>query len=225
MIVAFFIAFYLNGFGQTSRPKNMPGFDAMPAHLGYSVGMSIIGFTYIPQDGIDVTVRQNPGINLNIVTNVRLGKYLDFRFLPGIQFGQRDILIKDLTNPTVAAFDARIESVFIDLPFLIKYRAERVNNYAPYLIAGVNPRLDITGGEIEDWKPAQRLIRAFDVYPELGVGLDFYLAKVKISSELKFAVGLLDLYFPPPDEPEYDLYSRAFEKIMSRMVIFSINIG
>ena len=210
-------------FGQTAKPKNLPVFDAMPAHMGYSVGVNVMGFTFVPNEGIDITVVQNPGININLVSSLKLAKYLDLRFLPGIQFGQRNITIRDINSGE--EWDASIESVYIDLPILLKYRSERVNNYAPYLIAGINPRFDLTGGEIEDWKPAQRLIKAFDLTPELGVGLDFYLEKVKVSTELKFAVGLLNIYNAPPEEEEYSLYSRAFERIMSRMVIISINIG
>ena len=31
----------------------------------------------------------NPGINIQIVTDLRPAKYLDIRFLPGVSFGQR----------------------------------------------------------------------------------------------------------------------------------------
>ena len=210
-------------FGQVSKPRNLPVFDALPAHLGYSVGINMMGFTYVANEGYDVSVVQNPGLNINLVTSFKLAKYLDLRFLPGIQFGQRNVTIK--SKLSLEEWDARIESVYIDLPILVKYRAQRINNYAPYLIAGVNPRFDLTGGEIDDWKPAKRLIKAFDLMPELGVGLDFYLAKVKISTELKFAIGLMNIYQAPDDEEEYNLYSKAFDRIMSRMVIFSINIG
>jgi len=222
-ILFFLVVIGTSVFGQVSRPRNLPTFDALPAHLGYSVGINTMGLIYVMNDGYDMSVMQNPGLNINLVTSFKLAKYLDLRFLPGIQFGTRSIKVTNTS--TKEEWEADIESVYVDLPILIKYRAERINNYAPYLIAGVNPRLAINGGEMEDWKRAPRLLKFFDFGPELGVGLDFYLAKVKMSTELKFAVGLNNIYKPYPDIEEYDIYSKAFERIMSRMVIFSINIG
>lgn len=217
------LLFGFSVFGQKSKPMNLPTFDYREAHLGYSVGINWMNFTMMPADSIMLGVKQNPGININLVTSIRLTKYLDLRILPGIQFGQRDLTITDST--TLETWDAKIESVFIDLPILLKYRSQRVNNYAPYLIVGINPRIDLTGGEIEDWKPAQRLIKAFDISPEIGVGIDFYLANVKMATELKFSIGLRNIFYAPPEEPEYDLFGRAINSMLSRMFILSIHIG
>ncbi len=201
---------------------NLTTFDRETFHFGYSVGINGMGFTTFPATGMQIDVKQNPGININMVSSMRLAKYLDLRFLPGIQFGQRDITITNTLTQEV--WDARIESVYLDFPFLLKYRSMRVNNYAPYLIAGINPRVDLTGGEIENWKPVQRLVKAFDVFPELGIGLDFYLDKVKVATELKFAVGLLNIYNIPPNEPEYALFSGALDRMLSKMVILSVHV-
>lgn len=223
IFVNFLLLIGLSVFGQKSKPMNLTGFDAREAHMGYSVGINWMNFTTIPADSMMIDVNQNPGININLVGSIRLTKYLDLRVLPGIQFGQRDIRISDST--TLEVWDAKIESVYVDLPILLKYRSKRVNNYAPYLIAGLNPRFDLTGGEIEDWKPAQRLVKTFDLFAELGTGIDFYLANVKMAVELKFSVGMRNVFNPPPPEPEYELFGRAIDTMLSRMFILSIHIG
>jgi len=217
------LAFGIGVFGQKSKPMNLTTFDSMEAHLGYSVGINWMSYTLVPNNGMDLSIKQYPGININLVTNIRLAQYLDLRILPGIQFGQRDLFIKD--NNTSEEWDAQIESVYIDFPILLKYSSQRVNNYAPYLIAGINPRFDLTGGEIEDWRSAQRLVKVFDFFPEIGVGIDFYLANVKMATELKFSIGLRNTFFPPPPEADYELYGRAIDQMLSRMVIFAIHIG
>ncbi len=223
-LLIFFLCIALPVLCQTSKPRNLVMFDYKPFHFGYSVGINTMGFTMIPTDTSQylLDVIKNPGININLITNVRIGKNLDFRVLPGIQFGQRDVKIDDLIN--LASKSWKIESVYLDMPVLIKYRSDRVNNYAPYLIAGFNPRIDLTGGEIQNWRPVQRLIKAIDVYSELGVGIDFYLVKVKVSTELKFAVGMLNIYDPPGPEPEYKLYANGVSTILSRMMIFSVHV-
>ena len=214
---------YFPAHAQRSKPMNLTTVDREQFHFGYSVGVNMMSFTTIPaRDSIMINTKQHPGININLITNLRLGKYLDLRFLPGIQFSQRDINITD--SISLNKWDANIESVYMDLPFLLKYRAKRVNNYAPYLVVGINPRVDLTGGELENWKPVHRLVKAFDIFPELGLGIDFYLDKVKVAAELKFSVGLLNIYNPPPDDPDYELFGRAMDRMLSRMIILAVHV-
>jgi hypothetical protein len=219
------LAVALPAFSQRSKPKNLILFDYQPFHFGYSVGLNWMDFTLIPTDPVHylLNVRQNPGININLITNLRINKWLDLRALPGIQFGQRDLTIKDKINNVERSW--KVESVYIDLPIHLKYRSERLNNYAAYLIVGVNPRLDLTGGEIQNWRPVQRLVKAFDIYPELGVGTDFYAVKVKVALELKFGVGMLNIFNPPPgDAPEYGLYANGVKRILSQMMVLAVHV-
>jgi len=208
---------------QRSLPKNMTLADSQPFHFGYSVGFNTMGFTAIPIDGYKLDLKRNPGININLVTDYRLNKFLNIRFLPGIQFGQRDL---NVTNKLTGETKERawwIESVFVDLPVLLKYRSERVNNYAPYLIAGFNNRFDLIGAEIEGWKPSTPMLKSYDFYIELGAGVDFYLAMVKVAMELKFSVGMRDILLGPSD-PLFDLYNAGVSSIYSRMVIVAFHV-
>lgn len=193
-------------------------------HFGYSVGLNTTGFTITQTPSqkkylLDLT--RNPGININLITDYRIGKFLNIRFLPGIQFAQRDLSVEDTLAQTSRIWP--IESVFVDLPILLKYRSLRVNNYAPYLIAGVSPRFDLTRAEIVGWKPATPMLKSFDFYVEMGVGVDFYIAMAKVAMELKFAVGMRDVFLGP-DDPDFSLYVSGVDKIFSRMVILAFHV-
>ncbi len=210
---------------QRSVPKNIPAFDKQLFRFGYSVGINWMSFTSVPtdKDVFQLDVAQHPGININLIASLRLTNYLDLRCTPGIQFSQRDIKVtKNGTIPDV--WDAKIESVYFEMPFLLKYRAKRVNNYGPFLLVGIAPKVDLTGGEIENWKPVKRLVKAFDIFPELGVGVDFYTAKVKVTTELKFSVGVTNVFLAPGNDLEYALFGGAVQRLMSKMVILSIQI-
>lgn len=221
IILGILLTFSLPVLSQKSKPKNMMMADFQPFHFGYSLGLNIGGFTAIPNDGYHFDLVQNPGIHLNLITDYRLGKFLDLRFLPGIQFAQRDLAITiKLTDSTQTW---KIESVYVDLPLLLKYRAERVNNYAPYLIAGLCPRFDLTRSELVDFKPAKPMLKFFDLCPELGVGVDFYTQTTKVALELKFSVGILDIFRAQPD-PRFTLYSNGVSQIYSRMVVLSVHV-
>jgi len=216
--------------GQREKPWNLTTIDYQPFHFGYSVGINWMSFTTLPKDSFSVETLQHPGININLLTKLKLGKYIDLRFTPGIQFSQRDISVHqywkdpDTAHVIKSWGPKKIESVYLEFPFLIKYRSKRVNNFAPYLIAGINPRVDLTGGEIQNWKPVKRLVRVFDIFPELGVGIDFYTPRVKVGTELKFSVGMLNVYKPPGEDPGYELYANGIKSIFSRMVILAVNI-
>jgi hypothetical protein len=221
IVLGILLVLSLPVFAQRSLPKNMVMADNQIFHFGYSVGFNTVGFTAIPNDGYHLSLTQNPGININLVTDYRLGKFLDVRFLPGIQFAQRDLTITNKLSAETRTW--KIESVYVDLPLLLKYRAQRVNNYAPYLIAGICPRFDLTRAEIVGWKPATPMLKSFDFYPELGVGVDFYLSMVKVALELKFSVGMLDV-FQGPEDPAFSLYVAGIRNIYSRMVVLAFHV-
>jgi len=220
-----FFGLSLSLVAQRSLPQNIPGFDKKVFRFGYSVGINWMGFSLDPtsRDSFQLDVKQHPGININLITSLNLSKYLDLRCTPGIQFSQRDVKVtKKGSNAEI--WDAKVESVYFEMPFLLKYRSERVNNYAPFLVVGVAPKFDLTGGEIENWKPVKRLVKSFDLFPELGFGVDFYTQKVKVTTELKFSVGILNVFRSPDDDVEYALYSGGVDRLMSKMVILSIQI-
>ncbi len=205
-------------YGQVSRPKNLPMFETKKFHFGYTVGGGSMGFKMSFNENKNAVIDGfKPAILIGVVTDFSLSRYTSLRFLPGISFGQRDI---EITNSSLLP---RIETVFVELPLLVKYRAVRLNNFAPYIVGGVNARLDLTGGELIRGRVAERLIKFVDFYYELGVGFDSYLQKVRLSTELKFSIGISDVFLPVTNN-EYEDYSNTFNSLFSRLVILSFHI-
>ncbi len=92
----------MNAFCQKQKPKNDSWYDDKPLHFGFSLGMNLMDFNITPsQEYLDIdgyypeVSTLNPGINIQVVTNLRPGKYFDLRFLPGISFGQRTVRYYD----------------------------------------------------------------------------------------------------------------------------------
>jgi hypothetical protein len=67
----------------------------------------------------------------------------------------------------------------------LKFSAERWNNYRPYLMAGINPMLNLTSKNQEYLQ-----LKKSDLMLEIGLGCDFYLPFFKLRPELKFMFGL-----------------------------------
>ena len=84
------------------------------------------GFTRPGTDTVyfaDVS-RPNPGFQVSIVSDLRLGDRLSLRFLPGITFGSRQFSFYDEDG---LVSQQTVESNFLDFPLLLKYKSFRVN--------------------------------------------------------------------------------------------------
>ena len=205
------------------KPKiwNKPKYDNYWYHFGISLGINTMDFTihnsgsFFDLDTVySIENNRRPGFNINIVTNLRMNENWDLRFVPGLCFGQRDLDYIQLIDTTLSHHVMQIESTFLQFPFLLKYRAKRLNNYRPYLIVGINYSYDLAAQKKikEKEKPKIRLNRS-DIYLEMGFGIDYYLTYFKFSTELRFSLGVNDMV--KRDKTEY---TRAIEKMNSKIV-------
>lgn len=227
-LTAFLILVDLNSYGQKQKPKNDSWYDDKPLHFGFSLGANLMDFNitpsqeYFASDSLYPEVSLlNPGINIQIVTNLKLGRYFDLRFLPGVSFGQRNI--RYFKNRVIYNEQQRLESSFLEFPLLLKYKGDRLNNVRPYIIGGLNYRYDLAGKkEYDEEKSVYLRLERPDLYYEFGAGLDFYLPYFKLSVELKVSNGLFDVLVnePPPRHPEY---FNAIERMNSQIWVLAFH--
>ena len=199
-------------------------------HFGFTIGFNTMDFgikSSLAPYGVDSTVlipelnNLSPGFHVSVVSSLRLSDNFDFRFLPGISLGQRNILFYNQNK--IVEKEMNIESTFIDLPFLIKYKADRIKNYRPYLIGGVNIRNDMARNkEFNDDEGIYIKLKPFDIYYEVGFGLDFYLAYFKLSTEVKYSVGTRNVVSSDASQ-DYPQYANAIDELNSRMFMFSLH--
>ena len=196
--------------------------DLKKFHVGFSLGINTAGFMVVPNSGYVISVLSNPGININLIADYRFSKSWSVRFLPGIQLDQRDLTV---ANPSTGDTETwKIESSFLNFPILFKHGFWKKNSHSLFFIAGICPRFDIEGTVIPVARAhTSRIIKAFDLYPELGVGFDLSKSKVQIGVELKIAAGMLDIFLNQRD-PSYSLFNSGISRIYSRLVILSMHI-
>jgi len=237
-------------FAQKKKVRHDPVYDKKPVHFGFTVGLntmdfnvslsnislSEVGYWNYKQDDAgnryysmkrDTSVyyadvsRLSPGFNVGIVSNFKLNEYFDLRVLPGITFGQRKIAYHK--NNKIFNDDNKIESSFLEFPMLAKYKSRRINNFRPYLIGGVNYRIDLAARkEYDDMDKVYLRLRRSDIYYEVGFGIDFYNRYFKFSTELKLAVGMLDvlIHDPAASNPHY---VTAIDKLQSNLWLLSFH--
>ncbi|MCK5169493.1 MAG: PorT family protein, partial [Bacteroidales bacterium] len=100
-------------------------------------------------------------------------------------------------------------------------KATRINNTRPYLIGGINVRNDMARNK-EFTEKIYIKLKSFDIYYEIGVGVDFYLAYFKFSTEIKYSVGMLNVVSSDPHDG-YPQYANSIDKLNSRMFMVSLH--
>ena len=212
-------------FSQVKKVQNDPGYDFKRLHFGFTVGLNTMDFGIRRPDLTDTSTynlfhadvsRISPGFQVSIVSDLRLADFFSLRFLPGISFGQRTLYFyKD------SLFDRKmeIESNFLDFPLVVKYKSKRVNNYAPYMIAGANIRYDLAARkDYEEDSNIYVRLKPFDVYFEIGFGVDMYLQYFKFSPELKLSTGLRNVLVSEP-AAGFPQYVRSIDRLNSYIVM------
>lgn len=173
-----------------------------------------------------------PGFHVGIVTSRRLGEYFNLRIIPSLSLGQKDLksnLYIEESVPGQAEYEVspieestittNIRSTYISLPVLIKYKAARIENARPFLVAGANFKYDLA----TDFEEAVTLKKG-DISIELGMGSDFYMQTFRFGIELRFGIGLLNILETerPIDDPTpYLTYS--MDKITAKTFTIAIN--
>jgi hypothetical protein len=215
---------------QVASVKNNPEYDEKPVHFGYTLGLNVMDFNFSrkgnPDDTLYADVGQlMPGFQVGMIMDYRLGEYFNLRCLPSFNFGQRN-LVYTIVKGDIHTFNyvQKIESSMIDFPVLLKYKAKRINNYRPYLIAGGSARFDLASKKKFDENLTDYvLLNKFDIYYEFGFGIDYYLPYFKLSTEIKLSEGLLDVLNHTTYSLEKAPYVNSLVKLNSQIIMFSLH--
>jgi len=226
-------------FSQEQKVKNIPNFDRKWLHFGFTVGLNMFDASIALSDeflqqnsendylinhvyGIENT--PSPGFHLGPIVNLRINEYVDLRALVDLSFGQRNLnyTLKDTIGNDPEPFKVhlmKIESIFLEVPLQIKYKAKRINNYRPYVIFGTTTKWDMAAQKkIKDEERPKIKFKPFDVYWEAGMGVDYYLPYFKFSTEIKYQVGMLDIV-----NRDNTQYTNAINRMTSRMLVLSFH--
>ncbi len=211
------------------KPKNLPFLDNKPIHWGFTFGTNFTSFTIYKSEqfvkGEDsirfIGIENNaiPGMFLGPILNIRMGRFLDLRFLPEISLVQRKFTYYSV-NPdtTLQLTTIKVPSYFIELPVLIKWKGARMTNFRPYVIAGGSFKYDLASLRKVDTNNPYLKTNAIDYYIEFGPGFDFYFPYFKFSIELKYGAGILNNL-----GNQNTIYSRPIESLKSNTFMLSFH--
>ncbi|MCF0191583.1 MAG: PorT family protein [Marinilabiliaceae bacterium] len=209
------------------RLPNLPGYEHDRLHFGFLIGFNTLDY-HIYNTGARTEENKwvaryaeieaiNPGINLGIVTDLRIYNHLNLRALPGVSFGERNLTFRDEFGNKIDEKPLRIKSTFIEVPIALKYSAFRLHNIQPFILTGVTPRYDLARD-----KQSHLQMKSLDLYWDLSGGIDIYMYYFRLSIELKGSFGLRNIMKEGLSEEYSDRpYQQAIDALKSR--IFCIN--
>jgi hypothetical protein len=190
-------------FAQKQKPWNYRKFDENVIHFGFLIAGNTADFNVLPASNIfekyGVTALENikqPGGQIGIVTSLKLGTpLLRLRFLPSISFQERQLRYSYLNpDPTIKkdiVNDELINSTNLDFPLLLQFRTMRYNNFASYVIGGMQYSFDLQSAEKANQSFIDPFvkIKAQDWQGQVGVGVEFFAVFFKLGLEIKYSQG------------------------------------
>jgi hypothetical protein len=197
------------GFGLSAQNKfkkkspNLPYFEESRFHFGFSLAVNTSSFK-IKYDLttidslVSLQVGSQSGFNIGFMGSMRFNDNFSLRFLPTLAFAQRNFDYIFESEPRNETATRIVESTYVMFPLLFKYRSKRYNNFAAYVVGGLDFAIDLSSQfdvnndvSIE----AQVLkVQRQNIFAETGLGFDFFLEYFKFAVEFKYSHGLHDVF-------------------------------
>ena len=226
-------------YAQERKVENRPYTDLRPFHFGVVIGphfqdmeLNNIGPVMLKdQDGNEyqsvVSVDQDrwdPGFQVGVLGELRLGNHLALRIAPMLFFGTRHLTFLNYSKPkedtTPTEERQNLKSVYVAATTDLIFSAKRFNNHRPYIVAGITPTPNLTSRDNDYIR-----LKKSDIFAGVGLGCDFYLPFFKFRPELKFMYGLTNsldkTHIDRLKDPNKLPYAASTDRTRSKMICLS----
>ena len=222
-------------FSQKYYQERYKSFDKRLFHFGFMLGTNTSDFT--KYEKLDVynkqyqfynalyslqAIKNNPtiGAQLGILSTLKLGTpLLKLRFMPTLSFEER---VLSYTFEKITTFDTlnylkdqRVNSTNLSFPFILMFRAKRLNNFTAYALLGGSYSIDLQSQEnsAQNFTDPFLKIRKNDFQGQIGGGLEFFATYFKFAVEFKYSHGVRNVLIQeqtPFDRPIEKLYNTGW---------------
>ena len=225
---------------QAQESQNRPYVDDKLFHFGFQLGVNFSSFGVTdseleiedPITGIKEIYHSRvssvlPGFHVGFITDLRLCKYLNLRFCPGMQFTSRTLSYKtESGNPVKGSMgkgaSVDVLAMPVYLPLYLKFSAMREGNYRPYVIAGGGASFNVSR---DREKPV--LMNLMDYFAEVGFGVDLYFRWFKFCPEITYRIGFANQLYPADQRmelaPQDAFYSNSISRLTNHSICLTFN--
>lgn len=202
LIIACMAGLALSAVGQKKlkwTPRSNSEYDNRKITYGFSIGLHTSSYQLKYADDFvtaaydtvnSIQPEFSPGFSLGFLVNYRFNDQLDLRLMPKAGFYEHRInyYFTDRTKKFQL-----VETTMVEFPVLLKYKSQRRNDFRMYVVGGFTPAFEARNkgdlSSITSRLPIQNLNVGLDV----GLGYDFYFPLFKLSQEIRFSKGIMNV--------------------------------
>jgi len=197
-----------------------------PFYFGMTAGIQTTGFLiqkssqFASNESINFTSSiDKPGINVNFISNLKMGEYFDFRFIPGFSYSEKHLEFK---NPSGISKTEKIESFYIEVPLHLRFKSAPYKDKRLFVVGGLKYSYDVSSNNnVRDDEVGDLfLISPHDFQFEVGVGIQLFYPFFIFSPEIKFSQGIGNIHIFNGTKPE----STIIDRILSRALTISFHV-
>ena len=183
---------------------NIPNDDKLPLNWGYFVGLNQFDYqisylnpsynTNSSEEVTEILVQKSTGFNVGLIGEMRINELLDLRLEPGFYSGKTTLEFKNQNLITEKDSIREIKSTYINAPLLLKFSANRIGNWRPFIVGGPYAAINLSSKEnsIDDNKSGTFKVKKWNYGYQIGVGIDIYLSYFKFTPSIRGVFSLTD---------------------------------
>jgi hypothetical protein len=223
-----FAIFSVNGQGLEHNAH----YDLQRFHFGFSIvpnfgkAKVVLASNFYSVDSVkSIRTQGFSGFGFGGIADCRIAKFLTIRYLPQIQFSQRNFnyTIKDGIKNGIQTYreeTAKTETVALDQSLDFKYHSTRHRNNRFYLLGGIKYSFDFASNEDVIRGPNRALVpfKKTALYYEYGFGFEHFGAIALISTEIKMSNSITNMLSADPY-----IYTSSIDRIQSRLFQISFH--
>lgn len=201
------------------RLKNLENFDNRTWSWGYFLGFNFYDFKFdYDEPKEDILVKETLGFNVGLVGDMRINEYMNLRLEPGVMFVKRGLAFPEISQDIFekSGNERKVTSTYIHVPLLMKFSTKRLNNFKPFVEAGVSTSFNLSSNQDnpEDNYSREFRMKTNTYYWEIGFGIDLYLYYFKFTPSVR-GVFAMSNELVPDNRPDSQ-YTSGIDKMRSR---------
>ena len=179
---------------------NLENEDKAFLNWGYFLGVNQFDFKFAYKNDLpDILVDTSVGFNVGLIGEMRINKFLDLRFEPGLFYTKRILNFPGFEESNDAMRE--LNSTYINFPLLLKVSTQRLGNWKPFIIGGFSAGMNLGSQEksLDDNSSGTFRMKRNVVNYELGFGIDFYTEYFKFAPSIRGIFAITDEHVPDLD--------------------------
>ncbi len=207
------------------QSANYRDFSSKPFFFGLTLGYNQTnykifrsGFFLTSDSIVGINSAKGQGFIVSVISNLKVGESVDFRLMPTFSFTERKLAF-DLINSSKPLLERKAESVFIELPFQVRYKTNPYKDMRAFVLGGVKYSFDVSNKNRAIEANNILKIAPTDFSIELGGGLQFFMPFFIFSPEIKYSHGLNNILIYNGQKET----SKVLDKVFSRTWTISLH--